>query len=501
MRSPRREREGVGPAAHLLGWKAIASYLNREVRTVQRWERSEQLPVHRQLHRRLSTVHAVRAELDQWLSRRCSMTEREFPKSLAVRYLTDLDRKGRHAYFCDGMTEDLITNLAKMEGLHVFPSSTMRSVRNRYPTAVALGRLLRASHVLEGSMRRAGNHLRVNLQLIEARSGQCLWAERYDRTVKDVFTIQDEIASRVAAALRPTLTGKGKPAIHFFPTRSVEAYDLYLQGRQMIHQFRQRNFQRARQMFEQAINLDPDFALAYAGLADCHSYLYLYWDPTEANLQGSDWASCRALALAPKMAETHTARAISLSTRQLYPEAEKEFDTAIELDPELFDAHYFYGRACLAQGKLKKAAQELQMASRVRPEDYQSLSLLGSIYSGLGQETEARSAYSEAVRVARQRLAITPGDARALYMGAIAWARLGRRRKALEWGRRALTLDPRDSAVLYNVACLYAVLGRIKEALDCLKRVVRSGWRKEWIKNDPDLDGLRRNKDFLALLE
>ena len=501
VKPPPGKPEGGKPVEQLLGWKAIASYLNREVRTVQRWERSEQLPVHRQLHRKLSTVHAVPAELDQWLSRRCSMTERELPKSLAVRYLTDLNRNRSHGYFCDGMTEDLITNLAKIEGVHVFPSSTMSAMRDRYPTAVSLGKRLKASCVLEGSMRRTGNHLRVNLQLIEAKSGRCLWAERYDRTVKDIFAIQDEIAMSVAAALRPALTGKANAMVRSFPTRSVGAYDLYLQGRQMIHQFRQKNFQRARQMFEQAINIDPDFALAYAGLADCHSYLYLYWEPTEANLERSDSASHKALALAPKMAETHTARAVFLSTRQRYPEAEAEFQTAIDLNPQFFEAHYFYGRACLAQGKFKQAAQVLQMASRVRPEDYQSLSLLGSAYSGLGMEAEAEAAYSQAVTVAKQRLAVMPGDARALYMGAVAWARLGHRGKALQWGRRAMALDPQDSAVLYNVACLYAVLHRTKEALDCLKRVVRSGWRKEWIRNDPDLDCLRKNKEFLALIE
>jgi adenylate cyclase len=489
-----------GLERNLLGWKAIASYLNREVRTVQRWEKAEELPVHRQLHVKLSTVHAVSTELDRWLSRRRSLANRPLSKSLAVRYLTDLNNAQAHDCFCDGMIEDLITSLAKLQGIQVLPASTMWSVRNRSSSAVSLGRRFRASHVLDGSMRRTGNRLRLNLHLIETRRGQCLWAERYDRTVEDVFAIQDEIVQSITAALWPALSGQQSPVARSFPTENAQAYALYLQGRQMFHQFRQKNFQRARDMFASAVRMDPAFALAYAGLADCHSYLYLYWEATAANLNGSQSASRKALALAPQLAEAHTSRAVALSTRQRYPEAEKEFQTALSLDPSLFEAHYFYGRACLAQGKLKKATQLLQTAAKVRPEDYQSLCLLGGAYSGLGLKVEAAAAYSQALKVVKQRLEVVPGDARALYLGAIAWARLGEGKKALDWAGRALALDPRDSAVLYNVACLYAVLGRTDEALDCLKRVVRSGWRKEWIKNDSDLASLRENKVFLALV-
>jgi adenylate cyclase len=136
----------------------------------------------------------------------------------------------------------------------------------------------------------------------------------------------------------------------------------------------------------------------------------------------------------------------------------------------------------------------------VRPEDYQALVFLGLAYTGLGHKAKAAAAYARSIEVAKHQLSVNPGDVRALYLGAIAWVRIGRRKKALAWATKALALDSQDSAVLYNVACLYAVLHRTEDALKCLKRVVRSGWRKEWIRNDPDLKSLRANSEFQRLL-
>lgn len=346
----------------LEGWKQIAAYLKRDVRTIQRWERAEGFPVRRQMHRKLGSVLAYKDELNRWVEQRCSL-------------------------------------------------------QNKKPLAT-----------------------------------------------------------------------------------SLPVYELYLRGRQLFHQFRRKNFERAREIFARAIELDPKFAAARAGFADCCSYLYLYWEATRENLEAADSASRKAVELAPKLAEAHASRGVALSTLRNYPDAEKEFRVAIRLDPSLYEAHYFYGRACLAQGKFKEAIQPFQEAARVRPEDYQAHGFLGSAYTGLGRKAEAAAAYARAIEVAKQQLVVNPGDVRALYLGAIGWARIGRRKEALAWAAKALALDSEDSAVLYNVGCLYAVLNRTEEALKCLRKVVRSGWRKEWIKNDPDLSSLRGNAEFQRLL-
>ena len=350
------------PGERLEGWKQIAAYLKRDVRTIQRWERAEQFPVRRQMHRKLGSVLAYKDELNRWMEQRCSL-------------------------------------------------------QNKKPLATTL-----------------------------------------------------------------------------------PVYELYLKGRQLFHQFRRKNFERAREMFARAIELDPKFAAAHAGFADCCSYLYLYWQATRENLEAADSASRKAVELAPKLAETHASRGVALSTLRNYPDAEKEFRVAIRLDPSLFEAYYFYGRACLAQGKFKEAIQPFQQAARVRPEDYQAPGFLGAAYTGLGHKAEAAAAYALSIKVAKRQLAVNPGDVRALYLGAVGWARIGHRKDALAWAAKALALDSKDSAVLYNVGCLYAVLHRSEEALECLRKVVRSGWRKEWIKNDPDLSSLRENAEFQRLL-
>ena len=226
----------------------------------------------------------------------------------------------------------------------------------------------------------------------------------------------------------------------------------------------------------------------------------LYWEPTVDNLRTADSASRRAISLSPELAEAQTSRAVALSTLRNYPEAEQAFRIAIEIDPALFDAHYFYGRACLAQGKFREALAPLRSACTLRPEDYQAPALLALAYTGLRRRKLAARAYERTVEVAKQQLAVNPGEVRALYLGAGALARLGRRKTALAWGARALDLDGNDSAVLYNIGCLYAILGRRADALKCLKKVVRSGWRKEWIKHDPDWTALHGLREFTALV-
>jgi adenylate cyclase len=488
------------PGERLEGWKQIAAYLKRDVRTVQRWERSEQFPVRRQWHRKLSSVLAFKREVDRWMDYRCAPQGAEPSRSLAVRYFDNPGNSQKYAYFSEAVVEDLMTDLSKAEGLRVFPRSTMASFRNKNATAVSIGKRLGASHILEGSMRRTPRRVRLNVNLVETRSGLTVWAERYDSAGKEILRIQDDITQSIVGALRLKLARTGGPTKEPVPTTSLRAYDLYLKGRQLFHQFRRKNFERAREMFARAIEVDPRFAAAHAGFADCCSYLYLYWEATRENLEASDSASRKAVQLAPKLAEAHASRGVSLSTLRNYPEAEKEFRLAIRLDPRLYEAHYFYGRACLAQGKYKEAIQPFESAASVRPEDYQAPGFLGTAYIGLGRKAEAAAAYARSIEVAKQQLAVNPGDVRALYLGAVSWARIGHRKEAVVWARKALALDSEDSSVLYNVACLYAVLHRTKEALNCLRGVVRSGWRKEWIKNDPDLVSLHGNAEFQRLL-
>jgi adenylate cyclase len=281
----------------------------------------------------------------------------------------------------------------------------------------------------------------------------------------------------------------------------VKAYDYYLRGRQFFYQFRRRGYDFARQMFSRAIEIDPGYARAYAGVADCHSYLYMYWEASEVNLQSADDASRKALLLDPGLAEAHVSRGLAISLSKRYDEAEIEFQTAIRLDPRLFEAYYFYARACFQQGKLDDAAREFEHASEVKPEDYQAPQLLAMVYVSLGRKADAEESYRRAWQRAEKHLELHPDDARALYLGANALCQLGERARSLDWARRALAIDPEDCGILYNIACVYALQGKSDEAIDCLdKAMTHAFWYRRWAQNDADLDSLRTHPRFQALM-
>ena len=255
-------------------------------------------------------------------------------------------------------------------------------------------------------------------------------------------------------------------------------------------------------MFQRAIEIDPAYARAYAGIADCCSFLYMYAEATEANLRGAEEASRRALELDPELAESHASRGLALTLNKRYDEAEQEFENAIRLDAKLYEGYYFYGRASFQQGKLAKAAGLFEQASRVKPDDFQAPGLAATVYEGLGRRDDAIAAHSRSLALIEKHLEVHPDDARALYLGANSLLQLGEREKGLDWARRALAMDPEEPSILYNVACVYALQGAINEAIECLEGAVKFGFgHKEWIRNDSDLDALRSHPRFQALLE
>jgi Flp pilus assembly protein TadD len=328
-----------------------------------------------------------------------------------------------------------------------------------------------------------------------------LWSERYDRQLEDVFEIQDEIAENIVRALRVVLGEDEKRAIEKTPTENVQAYEYYLRGRQIQHQMRRSALQYARRMFDRAIEIDPNFARAHAGIADCCSFLYMYWDASKANLEAANASSQRALELDPASAEAHTSRGVALTLRREYREARREFDIALSLNPMLYEAHYFYGRACFTEGKLEEAVSHYRDAWRVRPEDYQAILLSTDALAKLGWDDEAMKAARQGIQVADAHLELNPDDARAWLLSGAALMRLGQREQALERARRAFAIDPEDAGVLYNAACIYALAGSSNEAIDHLDKAIQNGFgQREWLENDSALDSIRGEPRFQALL-
>ena len=420
--------------------------------------------------------------------------------SIAVLPFTNIGTDPEHEYLSDGIAEEITNALTRVPGLRVASRTSAFAFRDEAEDIREIGRRLNVGAVLEGSVRRAGDRLRITVQLINARDGYHLWSERYDRHMKDVFAIQDEIADNVVRALRLILSDSDREALSRVPTSSVEAYELYLRGRRFFHRYQKKSFEFARQMFARATQIDPDFALAHAGLAEsCASLAHLYGETRPEMLEEAERASGRALAIDPELPEGHAALGFTLWQLGQMDEAEEEFETALRLEPKQFVACYFYARACYQQGKLEQAVRLFEQACRVR-ENHDARYFAAQTYTALGMTEEAEAAYRRALPVIEKHVELNPDDARAFTMGAVTLSRLGEHEAGLEWAARALTIDPRDGGVCYNVACLYAVEGETDKAIDCLEDAARTGFaHQDWIENDPDLDSLRDEPRFQAL--
>ncbi|MEP6509808.1 MAG: tetratricopeptide repeat protein, partial [Gemmatimonadales bacterium] len=422
-------------------------------------------------------------------------------KSIAVMPFSNMSSDPEGDFFADGIADEIITALSKIKALKVSSRSSSFSFKGKNEDIREIGRKLQASTILEGSVRKAGKRLRLTAQLVNAENNEQLWAERYDRELEDVFQIQDEIAQSIVAALRVVLSDDEKRAIEQVHSPNVEAYGFYLRGRQYFHQHRRKSHEYARQMFERAIELDPDYALAHSGVADCCSFLYQYFDASPGNLKRADAASRRALELNPNLAEAHASRGLAVSLSERFAEADIEFEMAMKLDPKSFEAAYFYARSCVAQGRNDDAAKWFERAIAVRPDDYASLALLAGVYESLGQHDKSIQTSRRAYDTARKHLELTPDDPRALYMGAMSLTALGESEKAREWNRRALAMDPDDPSVLYNIACAFATERQPVEALSALTKALDNGFGHwKWIEHDVDLNSLRDEPDFIALL-
>ena len=423
-------------------------------------------------------------------------------KSVAVLYFENLSGDCEDEYFRDGMTEDVITELEKIRELRLFPRSSVLAFRDKPVPLTQVGDQLCADFVMEGSIRRAGDRLRITARLAETASGHSVWAERYDRRMEDVFAIQDEIAQSIALALRVVLTDKEKSEIEKVPTSNIQAYDYYLRGRKFLYQLRCPSLEFARQMFARAIVIDPNYARAYAGVADCSSFLYMWFDASEDNLREARSASRRAVELDPESPVTHASLGLALFLSGDHEAAHDEFETALGLCTELFEAYFYYGRSCFSQGQFEKAAELFGQASHANPADFQALSLRGLCFRALNRETEARETFQQTLKRIDNHLQLNPDDVRAVYMKSGAFAGLGDDAQALEWSDRALSMDPEEPSVLYNVACNYALMNEREKALDCIEKAFAKGFGHiEWMENDPDFLSIKNHPRFKRLMQ
>jgi adenylate cyclase len=421
--------------------------------------------------------------------------------AIAVLPFADMSPGRDQDYLCEGLAEELINALTQIDGLRVASRTASFQFRGAGADIHEVGRHLGVGTLLEGSVRKADDHLRVTVQLIEVATGFHRWSQRFDRTLDDVFAIQDEIAESVATSLRGNvLSGREKQAL-LRPHTGAAAYEYYLRGRQHLPLMTQPDLKRSGEMFERAIELDASYSPALAGLATVHATLYEWFGSQVDDLAKAERASLRALELAPDLAEAHVARGFVLSLSQYYDQAAQEFEEAIRLNPHLFDAYYYFARTCFGRGEIERSADLFRKAAEVRPVDFQSAMLHGQSLRMLGRVDQAREATREGIHRAERMLVLNPHDGRALSLGSGALFEDGQRERAVEWARRSLELYPDDMSTLVNAACLHAKAGRKEEALELLERAFTRGWgKRDWVEHDPDYDVLRDDPRFRKLL-
>jgi adenylate cyclase len=421
-------------------------------------------------------------------------------RSICVLPFANMSGDPEQEYFSDGISEDITTDLSKISALDVVARNTAFTFKGRSVDVPQIADRLGVSHVLEGSVRKAGGRVRITAQLIDGRTGHHAWADRFDRELTDIFAIQDEISKAIVEALKVKLLPAERRAIAKRGTSNIEAYEYYLKGRQFFHNTTRSYLALARRMFEKAIELDPEYARAYAGIASCDTRLnewYAGGISTDAILAVAN----KALAIDSGLAEAYAARAAALADAEQPHEAEAAFKEALAIDPESYDAVYAFARFRMARAEFAEAAELYIRAFEIQPDDYQAPLLAVSSLQMIGRNEEAERYARIGLQHAREALRLHPESSRPAQLGACVLASLGETEEAREWLARALAVDPEDNGARYNAACCLAQIGEPEQALELLERWVehRGSEGRRWILVDPDFESLRTHPRFRAL--
>ena len=418
-------------------------------------------------------------------------------KSVAVLYFENLSGVKEDEYFRDGVTEDIITELSKIKNLNTFSRPTVLTFRDKAVTPAEINQKLNAAYVLTGSLRRAGNRLRINAQLVDTQTDFPLWSERYDREMEDVFEVQDEIARKIAEALRVTLSPQEKEAIATKPTEDLQAYDLYLRGKGYARRLTRQDIEFARQMFEQAIQRDPSFAQAHAAIANVCAQYYYHLAREETWIDRAREASSAADRLRPDLPDVQVARAWILYAEGAYDAAVRLVRQAIQQKADCEGGYYLLGRSMFAAGDYRGVEEIADAAMTASGGDYNVYVPLDNALGALGKEDGRRKVTQRMNEVLEEHLQKMPEDARARTLLAVNYAKAGREEDAMREANMAMTLRPDESTVLYNVACIFGLMQKKDKAIDALRKAWKAGFTDaDWVRRDSDLAILHDHPEF-----
>jgi non-specific serine/threonine protein kinase len=420
--------------------------------------------------------------------------------SVAVLYFENLSGMKEDEYLRDGITEDITTELSKIKDLKTFSRAVVLNYRDRSVTAGQVGKELGAKYVLIGSLRRAGTRLRINAQLVDAATDFPLWSERYDREMKDVFEVQDEIAQKIADALRITLSPQEQQELQAKPTQNLQAYDLYLRGRNYSRRVGRQDLQFALQMYENAVALDPEFALAHAGLANVCAQYYYHVERQQQWIDRATAAATKATAKGHGEPEIQCAEAWVLFANARFDECAEKIRGAISKNPDVDGGYYLLGRALFSAGRYQEVVDIMEEALAHAGENYNTIIPIHNSLGALGKKDAQMNFTYREVAIYEAALKKVPEDARARVLLAGKFAMQGRFEEAKREAEMAMILRPDDSMILYNSACVFAGMKDADGALIAIRKAWEAGYRDAtWTRQDPDLEILHGNPEFERL--
>jgi serine/threonine protein kinase/tetratricopeptide (TPR) repeat protein len=451
-------------------------------------------------------LNRLKRNLDSGVKRAAELTEsksgvpKPATKSVAVLYFENLSAAKEDEYLRDGITEDIITELSKIRGLNTFSRPTVLAFRDKPVTPSQVGHILKAAFVLTGTLRRSSTRLRITTQLVDTQTDFPLWSERYDREMKDVFEMQDEIARKIAEALRVTLSQQELEDLATKPTENLQAYDLYLRGKRYARRQTRQDLEFALQMFENAVAMDPSFALAYAACANACAMFYCNYSRDAIWVDRARTASGKAVALRWDLPEVMVSQAWVLYATELHDEAVRMVQKAIERKRDCEGAYYLLCRALFSAGRYQEVIDVMETALEVSGEDYNVYVPVVNSLGALGKKDAHRNLLLRRIAALENHLKQVPEDARARVLMATDYAEFDRVEDAIRELNMAITLRANEASILYNAACTYAILKRKREALETIKKAWDAGFKDSvWARRDPDLALLNDDPEFLRL--
>jgi TolB-like protein/Flp pilus assembly protein TadD len=422
-------------------------------------------------------------------------------RSLAVLPFADLSPDKDQEYFTDGMTEELLNALGRVEGIRVPSRTAIFALKNKGLDIDEVGERLSVDTVLEGSVRKSGNRLRISTQLIQVADGFQLWSDVFDREFEDVFSVQDEIAQSIAAALSVTLADRTAPNSELGGTEDSRAYDFLLQGNQYANRGDVGSFEYAAELYERALELDPGYALAWARLGDVQGRL-ARWNGDPETRRKAGESSRKAVEVEPRLAEGHMALAGHLADMGEREAAIREYEEAVRLNDQVPDLYWLYGNLYYTGGDLETAAKLWEKAAEVDPENMRVIQLLPQIYVGLDRQEDAQRARRRALALAERHLELNPDDLNSRLHQASGLLALGNREEGFEVLQMVLESGSQDERLLYNTACFYSLANEVELAIEALQRSADSGYANpDWTRNDSDLDNIRDHPRYPGLIE